>query len=49
MGDRFGTVGMGRKLGRGCAPFGGSGSRSNTMWRGPRQTDKTDNGIMAKM
>jgi len=24
MGDRFGTVDMGRKLGRGCAPFGGS-------------------------
>ena len=37
MGDRLATIVRGRKLG-GCAPFGGAGSPSNTMWPGPRLT-----------
>jgi len=42
MGDRFGTVDMGRKLGRGCGRFlgGEAGSPSNTMaWA---ETDRQD-------
>ena len=36
MGDRLATIDMSRKLGGECAPLGGAGSPSNTLW--PRPT-----------
>jgi len=36
IGDRLATIDMGRKFGGGCAPVGGAGSLSNTIWSGPR-------------
>ena len=38
--SRLATIDMGRKLGRGCAPFlgRGAGSPSSTMWPWPRPT-----------
>jgi len=38
MGDRLVTIDIGRKVGELLCPFGGAGSRSNTMWLGPRPT-----------
>ena len=38
MGERLATIDIGRKEGGCCAPFGGAGSPSNTMWQGPRST-----------
>jgi len=39
MGDRLAPIDMGHKEGGGCcAPFGGAGSPSNTIWPGPRST-----------
>ena len=37
MGDRLATIDKGQKV-RGCAPLGGAGYPSNTMWLGPRLT-----------
>jgi len=37
MSDHLATIDIGRRLG-GCAPLGGAGSPSNTMWPGPRST-----------
>ena len=38
MGYRLATIGMSRKDGCCCAPFGGAGSPSNAVWPGPRST-----------